>query len=286
MDYLKKAYCMNKTVRIFSCITTDMVSHYQKLFNMWPSSTIAFGKTLTISAIMGCTYKSGERLNIFVKGDGPIGKITVEATFGNVRGYMENPGVYLENNDGGINITKAIGAGEIEVVKDLNMREPFSSSSEIIEGDISNDFTYYFTKSEQIPSSVGLGVSLNTDSTVKAAGGFLIQIMPGCKDEYITELEKNLRDLKPITQMIDEGYSPEDIINEITKGDYELLEEIELHHNCNCSKERFKKGLKSLGKTTLEEILNEDKKIDIKCNFCNTNYHFDENELKEIIFEM
>lgn len=286
MDYLEKAYCMNQTVRIYAAITTDMVSYYQKTFNMWPSSSIAFGKAITISSIMGCTYKMGERLNIFIHGDGPIGKISIEATNGNVRGYMQNPGVFLQNNDGTINIEKAIGNGEIEVIKDLNMREPFTSSSEIIRGDISNDFTYYFTKSEQIPSSVGLSVALNNDSTIKAAGGFLIQIMPGCKDEYITKLEENLSKLKPISKMINDGYTPEDIINEITGGDYQLLERLELHHNCGCSKEKFRKGLKSICKVSLEEILKEDKKAEITCNFCNTKYTFNEDDLKEIIMEL
>ena len=286
MDYLEKAYCMNKTVRIYAAITTDMVTFYQKTFNMWPSSSIAFGKALTISSIIGCTYKAGERLNIYVNGDGPIGKITIEATNGNVRGYIQNPGVFLQNNDGSINIEKAVGNGLIEVVKDLHLREPFTSSSEIIQGDISNDFTYYFTKSEQIPSSVGLGVALNKDSSIKAAGGFLIQVMPGCKDEYITELENNLSKMKPVTELINDGYTPEEIISLITNNDYELLEKIELKHECNCSKEKFRKGLKSLGKETLEEILNNDHKANIKCNFCNKEYYFTEDDLKEILFEL
>lgn len=287
MDYLQKAYCMNQTMRIYAAITTDMVKHAQEIFNMWPSSIDAFGRLLTISSIMSATYKSGETLNIFVKGDGPIGKMTVEAKDCKVRGYVSNPGVFLQNNDGSINIKKAVGYGEIEVVKDLHMRDIFSSSSEIIEGDIANDFTYYFAKSEQIPSSVGLGVSFDTNTNkVISAGGFLIQVMPGCKDEYITKLENKLKNLKPTTEMIKEGYTPIDIINEITDGDYELLETKELKYECSCSKDRFKKGLKSLGKVELENILNEDKKAEITCNFCNKKYVFDENDLKEILFEL
>jgi len=287
MDYLQKAYCMNQTVRIYAAITTEMVTHVKDIFNMWPSSIDAFGRLLTISSIMSATYKANETLNIFVKGDGPIGKMTVEAKDCKVRGYVENPGVFLQNNDGSINITKAVGNGEIEIVKDLHLRAPFTSSSELISGDIANDFTYYFAKSEQIPSSVGLGVSIDPETNkILASGGFLIQVMPGCKDEYIEKLENKLKNLKPTTEMIKEGYTPIDIINEITDGDYVLLETKEIKYECNCSKERFKKGLKSLGKIELENILNEDKKVDITCNFCNKSYHFDENELKEIILEL
>ncbi len=287
MDYLQKAYCMNESVRIYAAITTDMTSHAQEIFNMWPSSADAFGRLLTISSIMSATYKSGEVLNIMVKGDGPIGKMTVEAKDCKVRGFVSNPGVFLQNSNGTINITKAVGAGEIEVVKDLNMRAPFSSSCEIITGDIANDFTYYFAKSEQIPSSVGLGVSIDPNTNkIIASGGFLLQVMPGCKDEYITKLENKLSTLKPTTEMIKEGYTPIDIINEITDGDYTLLETKELKYECNCSKDRFKKGLKSLGKIELENILKEDHKIDITCNFCNKKYSFDENDIKEILLEL
>lgn len=284
-DYLQKAYCMNQSMRIYAAITTDIVKEAKKTFNMWPSSIAALGRLLTISAIMSCTYKSGEFLNIKVDGDGPIGRMTVEATDGKVRGFAQNPGVFLENNTGGINITQAVGAGTIEVIKDLHMRQPFSSSCEIISGDIAQDFTYYFAKSEQIPSSVGLGVAFTNDSEIKAAGGFLIQVMPGCKDEYIEKLENKLKNLKPTTEMIDAGYTAEDIINEITDGDYEILETKELKYECNCNKERFARGLKSLGKVTLVEILNEDHKAEITCNFCNKKYTFSEDDLKEIILE-
>ena len=245
-SYLQKAYCMNQTVRIYAAITTDIVKHAQEIFNLWPTSCAALGRTLTIGAIMSCTYKNQDFLNIKVNGDGPIGRITVEATDGHVRGFVQNPGVYLSYNNGKLNVKDGVGSGYIEVIKDLHMRHPFSSTCEIVSGEIAEDFTYYFAKSEQIPSSVGLGVLFDTESKVKAAGGFLIQIMPGCKDEYITKLENKLSTLKSCSQMIDEGYTATDIINEITDGDYQLLETRELDYRCNCSKERFEKGLKSL----------------------------------------
>ncbi len=285
-NYLQKAYCMHETVRIYAAVTTDIVDHYQKIFNIWPTSAAALGRTLTIGAIMSATYKSGEYLNIKIQGDGPIGKIVVEATDGNVRGFVENPGVYLTYNNGHLDVKDAIGNGSLEVIKDLHMRAPFSSSVELVSGEIAEDFSYFFAKSEQIPSAVGLGVLFDNDSKVKASGGFLIQIMPGCKDEDITKLENKLKEIKPCSQMIDEGYTPEDIIREITDGDYMLLETKELNYFCNCSKDRFRRGIKSLGSVEIKDILNTDKKAEITCNFCNTKYEFDEKELTEIYDEL
>lgn len=282
-NYLQKAYCMNDTVRIYAAITTDIVAHYQEIFNMWPTSTAALGRTLTIAAIMSCTYKSGEYLNIKVNGDGPIGPITVEATDGNVRGFVHNPGVYLSYNNGKLNVKDGVGAGFIEVTKDLHMRQPFQSTCEIVSGEIAEDFTYYFAKSEQIPSSVGLGVLTSPEGKVMAAGGFLIQVMPGCTDEDITKLENKLANLKSASSMINEGYTATDIINEITDGDYKLLEERELNYFCNCSKERFERGLISLGDKELTTILEEDKKAEITCNFCNKKYQFTSTDLEALI---
>ena len=285
-NYLQKAYCMHETVRIYAAITTDIVKHYQDIFNMWPTSCAALGRTLTIAAIMSETYKSGEYLNIKIEGDGPIGKIVVEATDGNVRGFVANPGVYLTYNNGHLDVKDAVGNGTLEVIKDLHMRAPFSSSVELVSGEIAEDFSYFFAKSEQIPSAVGLGVLFDKESKVKAAGGFLIQIMPGCKDEDITKLEQRLKEIKPCSQMVDEGYSAEDIINEITDGDYKLLETKELNYFCTCSHDRFRRGIKSLGSTEIKDILNTDKKAEITCNFCNTKYEFNESELKDILTEL
>lgn len=284
-NYLQKAYCMNQTVRIYAAITTDIVKHAEEIFNLWPTSCSALGRVLTMAAIMSCTYKNDDYLTIKVLGDGPIGKIIVGANDGKVRGFCENPGVDLRYNDGSQAVAKAVGAGQIEVIKDLHMRQPFSSSSEIISGEIAEDFTYYFAKSEQIPSSVGLGVLLNPEGKVISSGGFLIQVMPGCKDEDITKLEEKLKTLKPCSQMINEGYTALDIIKEITDGDYEFLEEKELSYECNCSKERFERGLISLGKKELLDIANSEDKIEINCNFCNKKYNFTKDELIKLADE-
>lgn len=283
-NYLQKAYAFDGTVRIYAAITTELVAEAQRIHNLWPTSCAALGRCLTIASIMSCTYKSGEHLTIKVCGDGPIGQITMEATDGYVRGFVHNPGVYLSYNNGKLNVGDAVGrTGYIEVIKDLHMHTPFSSTCELVSGEIAEDFTYYFAKSEQIPSSVGLGVLLNPEGQVLSAGGFLLQIMPGCKEETLQKLEKRLKNLKSCSQMIQEGYSAIQMIEEITEGDYELLETKELFYFCPCNKNRFKNGLMSLGKIELEDILKTDHKASITCNFCKKTYEFSSEELEGMI---
>lgn len=286
-DYLQKAYAFDGTVRIYAAITTGLVKEAQQIHKLWPTSCAALGRCLTIASIMSCTYKSGEHLTIKVCGDGPIGQITMEATDGKVRGFVHNPGVYLSFNNGKLNVGDAVGKnGYIEVIKDLHLRTPFSSTSELISGEIAEDFTYYFAKSEQIPSSVGLGVLVDPDGNVMSAGGFLIQIMPGCKEETLLQLESKLKTLKSCSEMIAEGYTAEEMIHEITDGNYELLETKPLSYFCPCSKDRFRKGLMSLGTNELETILTEDKKASITCNFCGKQYEFDSSDLENMIEEL
>ncbi len=286
-NYLQKAYAFDGTVRIYAAITTELVSKAQEIHNLWPTSCAALGRCLTIAAIMSSTYKSKEHLTIKVCGDGPIGQIIIETTDGLVRGFVQNPGVYLSYNNGKLNVADAVGKnGHIEVIKDLHLRAPFSSTCELISGEIAEDFTYYFAKSEQIPSSVGLGVLLDPNGKVLSAGGFLIQIMPGCKEETLKQLEDKLQNLKSCSQMINEGYSAIDMIKEITNNNYQLLETKELNYYCPCNKNRFRNGLKSLGKIELEDILKEDHKVSITCNFCQKEYNFNEDDLNDIINEL
>ncbi len=286
-NYLQKAYAFDGTVRIYAAITTELVKKAQEIHNLWPTSCAALGRCLTIAAIMSCTYKASEHLTIKVCGNGPIGKITLEATDGKVRGFVQNPGVYLSFNNGKLNVGDAVGrSGYIEVIKDLHMRAPFSSTSSLISGEIAEDFTYYFAQSEQIPSSVGLGVLIDPDGKVISSGGFLIQIMPGCKEETIQFLEEHLNQMKPCSDMIQLGYSAEEIIHEITNGDYQLLETKELFYSCPCSKERFRRGLLSLGKQELTSIVQEDHQANITCNFCQKKYTFTEADIVDMIDEL
>lgn len=284
MDYLVKAYCYNGTARIYAAITTDIVKEAQKIHKLWPTSTAALGRVLTIGAIMSCTYKSNEHLTIRLNGDGPIGMITAEVCNGNVRGFVHNPGVYLTKKDGSNSLEYGVGnKGLLQVTKDLNMRAPFTSTAELVSGEIAMDFANYFTSSEQIPSGVGLGEFIDASNNVIAAGGFLLQIMPGCKDEDITRLENRLSEITSVSKMVHNGYTPEDIINEITEGNYEVLETKELKYQCDCNKERFYKGIKSIGEKQIMEIITEDHGAEVTCHFCNKKYTFSEDELKSML---
>ncbi len=286
-DYVQKAYCFNQTVRIYAASTTNLVEKARQLHGLWPTTAAALGRTLTISAIMSTMYKSNEHLTIRIDGGGPAGPILVEASNGKVKGYLSNPEVFLQYNNGKLNVGAAVGNnGYLNITKNLNMREPFTSTSELVSGEIAEDFTYYFATSEQIPSSVGLGVIVEPDNSVSAAGGFIIQVMPGCSEETLNELENILKNLKPCSQMILDGYSPEDIIKEIVGSSYQLLESKELEYVCDCSFDRFYAGIKTLGVKELTEIKDEDKKAEVTCHFCKKVYQYTEQDLENMINEI
>lgn len=285
-DYLVKAYAFDGTVRIYAANTTGLVSHAQQIHDLWPTSAAALGRLLTGSVIMGAMYKKDDELTIRIDGDGSIGgMVATTNAHGDVRGYVSNPHVFLQYNSGKLNVGQAVGNGQIHITKDLKVRDMFTSSSEIQTGEIAEDLAYYFTVSEQIPSAVGLGVLVNDDNSVIASGGFILQIMPGCKEETIQLIEERISQIKPVSQMIEEGLTPENIIEEITKGDHQFLEELSLQYKCYCSREKFEKGLISLGEDQLTEILHEDGQIETNCHFCNTKYHFNEEEIKSLINE-
>lgn len=279
-DYTIKAYCFNDNARIYACRSTDLVEEARKLHGMWPTSCAALGRFLTVSAMMSLMYKSGEHLTLKIDGKGPIGEMVVEASYGVVKGSIHNPEVFMQYNDGHLAVGRAVGVdGDIVVTKDLHMRSPFTSIANLQTGEIGDDFTYYFALSEQIPSSVGVGVLINPDNSCKAAGGFILQIMPGCKEEILDLIEARLKELRPISTLIDEGYTPEQIIEEITGGDYRILEKNVIRYHCGCSKERFGKALQSLGVNELEDIINTDGKAEILCHFCKKTYNFTKDEL-------
>ena len=286
-DYLIKAYGFNGTVRIYTAVTTNLVAHAQEIHDLWPTSAAALGRLLTNSVIMGAMYSEDQELTIRVVGDGPIGEMVATTTsYGEVRGYVSNPHVFLQYNSGKLNVGQAVGNGFIHVTKDLKIRNMFTSSSVIQTGEIAEDFAYYFTVSEQIPSAVGLGVLVNDNNKILSSGGFILQVMPGCKTETIDKIEKIISKLIPVSKMIEKGYSPEDIMNEISGNSYQHLQTLDLNYDCTCSREKFEKGLISLGKEQLNEIILEDKKIETVCHFCNSKYLFNEKNLKDLVNEI
>ena len=285
-DYLVKAYAFSGTVRIYSATTKHLVSHAQKIHDLWPTSSAALGRLLTASVIMGAMYKGDQELTIRVESDGPIkGMVTTTNAKGHVRGYVGNPHVFLQYDSGKLNVGQAVGNGFIHVTKDVKVRDTFTSTSVIRTGEIAEDFAYYFTASEQIPSAVSLGVKVEADNSILHAGGFILQIMPGCPEETLQSIEERLAILPSITTLLEDNHTPETIIDAITDGDHELLEELPLSYQCDCSKEKFERGLISLGKEELETLLHEDGKIETYCHFCATTYEFNHEEIKALIDE-
>ena len=286
MDTLTKALAYDKQIRIYACVTTGLVSEAQKRHSLWPSSSAALGRTMTASLLTAVLKE--ENVTVKINGGGPIKDIVVEATkYGTVRGYVGDPYQFYQYNDSGkINVSYAVGTDGLLEVKTLINNEVFTSSSPLQTGEIADDFTYYFASSEQIPSSVGLGVLVNDDNTILASGGFIIQVLPNCSDEVITELENKLKNIKEVSTMVKEGYTPEDIIKELVgENNYEILDtNMPLKWYCRCSKDNFRRGLKMLKNSDLEDLI-KNESIETVCNFCNTKYVFTKDELKEILEE-
>ncbi len=288
-DYCIRVTAKNGAIRGFFATTKGIANESFKNHQTSPVVTAAMGRLLTATSMMGLMQK-GEKdlITLTLKGDGPMKSILATAgSNGNVKGY---PGVSIvdipRKENGKLDVSGAIGYGTLSIVKDMGLKEPYSGQIPLISGEIADDITYYFAKSEQIPTSVALGVLVDTDYTVKASGGFIIQLMPFCEEEVIDALEKKLQTLPQISKMLDEGKTPEDIANLILGDmDLEILEKNEIEFECNCSRERVEKALISIGRTELEDILATDKKAQLHCHFCNTNYDFEEEDLIKILNE-
>ncbi|OPJ56426.1 Hsp33 family molecular chaperone HslO [Alkalithermobacter paradoxus] len=290
-DYVIRATNKEHTIRIFAALTTEMVENARKTHNTTPVATAALGRTLTASSIMGLMMKGEkDKLTITIKGNGPIGSIvTVANSKGVVKGYVSNPDVDVPLKYAGkLDVSAAVGnTGSMTVIKDLGLKKPYVGKYQIVSGEIAEDFTAYFAHSEQQPSAVALGVLVDVDYSVKAAGGFIVQLMPDASEEIISTLEKNLSNMLPISKLIEEGKTPQDIVAIVLEGiEYEVLEKHNVRFECDCNRERIEKALITLGKNTLNEILEQDKKAEISCHFCNEKYEFDEENIKTIIKNM
>ncbi|MFW5913739.1 MAG: Hsp33 family molecular chaperone HslO [Bacillota bacterium] len=287
-DYMAKAYAFDGKVRIYAVNSTETVYEAQKIHGLWPTASAALGRLLTGSVIMGAMYNEGDELTIRVQGDGPLeGMVTTTDALGDVRGYVGNPQVFLQYNDTGkLNVAQAVGNGRMSVTKDIRVRDTFTSGVELQTGEIAEDLAYYFTASEQIPSVVALGVKVNTDNTIAHAGGFILQRMPGCPEETLTRIEERIKEIPSMTEMLEEGLTPEAIIETITEGDHRLLHTMPVQYHCDCSREKFERGLLSLGQEELQKLLDEDGHIETVCHFCKTKYQFNEKNIKALIEEL
>lgn len=289
MDYIIRATAADSQVRAFAAVTKETVETARKDHNTSPVATAALGRLLTAGAMMGVMMK-GEKdiLTLQVKADGPLNGITVTAdSQGRVKGYVGNPEVLLPANDKGkLDVSGAVGNGFLNVIKDMGLKEPYSGQVDLQTGEIAEDLTYYFATSEQVPSSVGLGVLMEKDNTVKQAGGFILQLMPFTEEEVISKLEDNLKHVTSVTGMLEEGKTPEQILETLLEGfDIEINDRIPTQFHCNCSKERVEKALISIGKKEIKEMIDEGKEIELNCHFCNKNYLFSVEELKRIYRE-
>ena len=286
-DYIIKATAANAQIRAFAATTKETVEQARQSHDTSPVITAALGRLLTAGAMMGSMMK-GEKdiLTLQIRGDGPAGGLTVTAdSQGNVKGYAIHPQVILPANAiGKLDVGGALGNGMLSVIKDMGMKEPYVGQTALQTGEIAEDLTYYFAASEQIPSSVGLGVLMEKNNTVRQAGGFIVQLMPFAEESVISRLEENLKVLKPVTTMLDEGLTPEQILETVLAGmDVQFTEKADIGFYCNCDKGRVEKALISLGKKEINDMIKDGKSIEVNCHFCNHNYCFSVEELKQMV---
>ena len=285
-DYIVRATAGNHQIRAFAATTRDLVEHARQAHNTSPVATAALGRLLTAGGMMGIMMKGEEDLlTIKIQGSGPIEGLTVTAdSKGNVKGYAYNPGVMLPPNEfGKLDVGGAVGEGVLSVIQDIGLKEPYVGQTILVGGEIAEDLTYYYANSEQTPSSVALGVLMNKDNTVKQAGGFIIQLLPGASEEMIELLEKRLGEIHSVTSLLEEGKTPEMILTYILGGlGLEIMEQTPVQFTCNCDKQRVEKALISIGRKELEEMIEDGKSIEVNCHFCNKHYEFTVEDLSEL----
>lgn len=286
-DYMVRATAAGAQIRAFACTTKELVEEARKAHNTSPVVTAGLGRLLSAGCMMGSMLKGEDDLiTLIVRGDGPLQGLTVTAdSKGRVKGYPLVPDVILPANAvGKLDVGGAVGRGYLKVIRDMGLKEPYVGQTELQTGEIAEDLTYYFALSEQVPSSVGLGVLMEKDNTVKQAGGFVIQLMPFAEEEVIARLEENLQNIKSVTAMLEAGHTPEEMLTQILDGmDVEILDTTPVSFYCNCSKERVQKALMGMGRRDLEDIIKDGEGIDVNCHFCNKNYHFTIDELKALL---
>lgn len=286
-DYLLKATAGNGSVRIFVATSKNIVAEAAKIHNTTPVATAALGRLLTASSIMGSMLKNEEDImTLTIRGDGPIKGVVATSDFtANVKGYVFEPFIDIPLKENGkFDVSGAIGEGTLNVIKDTGLKEPYVGQVKLVSGEIAEDLTYYFAKSEQLPTVVSLGVLIDTDLSVKQAGGFIIQLLPFAEEGIICAIEEKLENLPSITTLLEQGNTPEDIL-EILLGEFDVKinEVIPISYYCNCSRKRVEKALISVGEMELLKIIEEDKKATLHCHFCGKDYNFGEDELRILL---
>ena len=287
-DYIVRATAADGQIRAFAAYTKDVVEEARRRHNTSPTATVALGQLLTAGTMMGAMMKNDtDILTLQIRCDGPLGGLTVTAdNQGNVKGYAVHPDVDVPVKNGQINVADALDLGVLNVIKDMGLKEPYVGQTILETSEIAKDLTYYYMNSEQVPSSVGLGVLMNKDNTVKCAGGFIIQLMPFAEDATIDKLEDNLKNVTSVTELLDHGCTPEGLLEALLGNlGIEVLDTLPTQFHCNCSKERVEKAVASVGREDLQAMIDDGEDIEVKCDFCNSTYKYTVDELKEILKE-
>lgn len=286
-DYMIRATAADGQIRAFAATTRDMVENAKNAHNTSPVATAALGRLMTAAAMMGADLK-GEKdlLTLRIEGSGPLGGLLVTANgHGDVKGYAFNPDVMLPPNaQGKLDVGGSLDLGVLSVIKDIGLKEPYVGQTQLVTGEIAEDLTYYFATSEQVPSSVALGVLMNKDNTVRQAGGFIIQLLPGASDEIIDKLEAKLFGISSITALLNAGKTPEEILTDIL-GEFglEILSKMPVQFRCDCDRSRVEKAIISIGKKEIQDMINEGREIEVNCQFCNKHYKFSVDELEDML---
>ena len=286
-DYMIRATAAEGQIRAFAATTRDMVENAKNAHNTSPVATAALGRLMTAAAMMGADLK-GEKdlLTLRIEGSGPLGGLLVTANgHGDVKGYAFNPDVMLPPNaQGKLDVGGSLDLGVLSVIKDIGLKEPYVGQTQLITGEIAEDLTYYFATSEQVPSSVALGVLMNKDNTVRQAGGFIIQLLPGASDEIIDKIEAKLSGISSITALLNAGKTPEEILTDIL-GEFglEILKKMPVQFHCDCERSRVEKAIISIGKKEIQDMINEGREIEVNCQFCNKHYKFSVDELEDML---
>ena len=285
-DYIVRGIAADGQIRAFAATTKELTEQARQHHNSSPIATVALGRLLTGGVMMGAMMKNdADVVTLQIRGNGPIGAMTVTADAkGRVKGFVSHPEVMLPLKNGRLDIAGALGIGVLSVIKDIGLKEPYVGDTILVTSEIADDLTYYFATSEQVPSSVGLGVLMEKGNTVQQAGGFIIQLMPDAAEETAEQLEARIREVKSVTEMLEQGMTPEDILSHIL-GDMglEILDTIDAQFYCNCSKERVSKAVMSIGEAELQSMIDDNKPIEVNCHFCNSHYTFSVEELKEML---
>jgi molecular chaperone Hsp33 len=288
-DYLVKALAYDGQIRAYAARTTEAVGEAQRRHYTWPTASAALGRSMTASVMLGAMMKGEEKLTIKINGNGPLGTILVDANAkGEVRGYVSNPQTHFDLNEKGkLDVRRAVGTeGTLSVSKDIGLLHPFVGQVPLVSGELGEDFTHYIVTSEQVPSSVGVGVIVNPDNTIQASGGFIIQLMPGTSEEVISGIEKRLTEIPTISNMVRDGMTPEEILEEVLGSDnIKFLETMPVHFQCQCSRDRISNAIISLGSDEIQDMIVTDGQAEAQCHFCNEKYVFTKENLENMLQE-